>query len=189
MFAHLKDLTADNTLHIEAGKALADTALESAERFLTLNLDVSRHWFEQSITHIKALQEVRDVRSFVNLRAAQTQPAIDAAMNYSRGVYEIARESREEAAKIVGVQLADVSADVSDAIDQVLQRAPAGSEGAVAVIRTAIDTANSAYDKMNVVALKIAVITQANVSAARQASFQAAANAATMGNITCKKAA
>jgi phasin family protein len=189
MFAPLKDLPADNTLHVEAGKALADTAFESAERFLALNLNVSRHLFEQSIAHIKALQEARDVRSFVNLRAARTQPAIDAAINYSRSICEIASETREETARIVGVQLADVSADLSDVIDRVLQRAPAGSEGAVAVIRTAIDTANSAYDRMNGVALKVAEMTQANVSAARQASFQAAANAATMGDSARQKAA
>jgi phasin family protein len=185
MFAQLKDFVPAPTLHVEAGLALVNTALESSERYFALNLKVSRSLFEQSLSNLKALQGARDVRSFVSLRAAQAQPAIDAAVGYSRSVCEIASAAKEETTRIVEVQLADLNADASDAIDRALQRAPAGSESAVAVIRTAIDAANSAYDKMNGAAQKVAEITEAHVIAVRQAGFQAAANAAVMG----KKAA
>jgi hypothetical protein len=49
---------------------------------------------------------------------------------------------------------------------------------AVAVVRSAINAGNSAYDRLNVTASHLIEIAEANMSAASQATFKAAANAA-----------
>jgi phasin family protein len=180
MFSQFKNITVENSLHVEAGLALVSTFFESAERLATLNLNTSRSLLEQSVSNIKTMQEAKELKCFAGLQAAQTQPVIDAAIAYSRGIYEIASETKEEASKIVEVQFADVNAEVSELVDQVLERAPVGSEQAVAAIRTAIDAANSAYDRINTAAAQVVSLAEINISAASQASFKAAANAAKM---------
>ena len=180
MFSQLKNITNENSLHVEAGLALVSTFFESAERFTTLNLKTSRSLLEQSAANIKAMQEAKEIKCFAGLQAAQAQPVIDAAIAYSRGIYEIASETKEETSKIVEVQFADVNAEVSELVDQVLERAPVGSEQAVAAIRTVIDAANSAYDRINTATSQVVNLAETNVIAASQASFKAAANAAKM---------
>jgi phasin family protein len=180
MFTSFKNFTADNTLHVEASLALVNTAFDSSERFTALNLNAARSLFAQSVANIKALQGSKDIKSFVSLQSVQARPNIDAAIAYSHGLYAIASEAKEETSKIVGLQLADVSAEVSGIVDKALNSAPVGSETAVAAIRTAIDSANSAYERVNKVVTQVAEIAEANVSAARQAGFKAAANVAKM---------
>jgi len=180
MFTPFKNFTADNALHIEASLALVNTAFDSSERFTALNLNAARSLFEQSVSSIKALQSGKDIKSFVSLQSVQARPNIDAVIAYSHALYAIANEAKEETTKIVGLQLVDVSAEVSGIVDKALNSAPVGSETAVAVIRTAIDNANSAYERVNKVVTQVTEIAEANVSAARQAGFKAAANVAKM---------
>jgi phasin family protein len=176
MFAKLQDFTADHKFNVEASLTLANTIFASAERLAALNLNTARSLLEQSTANFQALLGTKDVQSFVSLQAAQAQPAIDTAISYSRGIYEIAAETKEEIAKIVEVQVADTNAKVIDIVDKALKSAPAGSETAVASIRTAIAATNSAYDSMNKVARKFSEITEANVAAAGQVTLKAAGN-------------
>lgn len=181
MFTQLKAMRADNALHSEAGLALANTVFDSAERLVAHNLSASRKLMNASFAHLHALNGSQDVRTIVSLQAAQTKPAIDSAIAYSRGVLEITSEAKQEAAKIVEVQVADVSAGVSDIVDKALTRAPAGSETAVAAIRTAIDTANTAIGQISATAKQVAEIAEASAASATEAGFKAAAKAATIG--------
>lgn len=185
MFAKFQELTADHKFNVEASLTLAHTVFASAERLAALNLNVARSLLEQSTANFQALLDAKDVQTLVRLQAAQAQPTIDKAIAYSRGVYELATETKEEIAKIVEVQFADANTKVAGLVDKALKSAPAGSETAVANIRTAIDAASSAYDSINSVAKKFSAIAEANVTAASQATIKAASNITQMA----KKAA
>ena len=174
MFTKIQDFTAENKFNIEASLTLANTIFASTERLAALNLNAARNLLEQSTANWKALLGVKDVQSFVSLQAAQAKPVIDNAIAYSRSIYEIATDTKEEIAKIVAVQVADVNTKVTNIVDKALKSAPAGSETAVATIRQAIGVANSAYDNMNNMAKKFSEIAEANVAAAGQATLKAA---------------
>lgn len=176
MFAKIEDLTAEQKANIELSLKLANTVFASTERLAALNLATARSLFEQSAANVQTLLGAKDVKSFAALQAAQAQPAIDSAFAYSRSVYAIAAETKDEVAKLVEGTVAGVNAKVSGLVDKALKSAPAGSENAVAGIRNAIDAANSAYESINKVAKQVAQIAEANVSAASDATLKAAAN-------------
>jgi phasin family protein len=180
MFAKLQDFTADQKFNVEASVTLANTVFASAERLAALNLNTARSLLEQSVANFKALTGAKDVQSFVSLQAAQAQPAIANAIAYSRHLRNRHRNQAKKIAKIVEVQFADANAKVSGLVDKALKNAPAGSETAVAGIRTAINAANSAYDSMNKVAKQVAEIAEANATAAGEATLKAAANVTQM---------
>ena len=180
MFAKLEELTVDQKATVETSLKLANTVFASTERLAALNLNTARSLLEQTVQNFKTLLGAKDVQSFVTLQAAQAQPALDNALAYSRGIYEIATQTKEEIAKLVEGQIADTNAKVTGLVNKALKNAPAGSETAVATLRTAIDAANSAYDSMNKVAKQVVEIAEANVSAASDATLKAAANVTKM---------
>jgi len=96
-------------------------------------------------------------------------------MEYSRNVISIAAETKDKIAKEVEVHVADTNAKVSGLVEKALAAAPAGSEVAVAAVKTAIKSANDAYQGLNKVAKQAAEVAEASVSAATSATIKAAA--------------
>jgi phasin family protein len=177
MFTQFKNFTAENPFNFETSLTLANTVFASAERLAALNLSTARSLLDHSVANITALQGTKDVQSFVSLQSTQAQPAVELAMAYSRGFYEIATETKEEIAKIVEAQLADTKEKVSGLVDKALKSAPEGSDAAVAGVRKVIDMVNSAYDSMNQATKQATKIAEANVAAASDAAIKATTNA------------
>jgi len=88
-------------------------------------------------------------------------------------VYEISAQTQEELAKMVEAQYAEFQKSVAGLLDQAAKSAPAGSDVAVAAVKSAIAAANSAFDNMNKAAKQVAEITEANVAAATNATVKA----------------
>jgi gamma-glutamyl:cysteine ligase YbdK (ATP-grasp superfamily) len=100
------------------------------------------------------------------------------AVAYSRSVYEITTQSQGEFTKILDSQYAEMNKNVSSALDKAVKGAPAGSDVAVAAVKSAIAAANSAYETMNKAAKQVAEMTEANVAAATSATVKAVGAAA-----------
>ena len=75
--------------------------------------------------------------------------------------------------KLVEEQVAEFNKQVVTGLDKFVKSAPAGSELAVAAVKTAISTVNSAYDNLSKSAKQFADMTQANVEAATSQVAQA----------------
>jgi hypothetical protein len=101
------------------------------------------------------------------------QPAVEKAVAYSRSVYEIATQTQEELSKVVEGQFSEMNKNVATALDKAAKNAPAGSDVAVAAVKSAIAAANSAYDSMTKAAKQVAEIAEANVAAATTATVKA----------------
>lgn len=160
----------------------ANTAFDGIERLALLNLAAARSVFETSIGNFTTLLGAKDVQSFVNLQKSISAPSIEKGMEYSRNVIAIASETKDKIAKEVEVQVADTNAKVSGLVEKALASAPAGSEVAVAAVKTAIKTANEAYEGLNKAAKQAAEVAEASVAAATAATMKAA-------NVAASKAA
>ncbi len=186
MFATPEQLAGANKANVETMLTLANTAFASAERFAALNLNTARAVLEDSVNNAKALLGAKDLQEVVSLQATLAQPSVEKAVAYSRSVYEISAQTQEEFSKLVEVQFAEVNKNVASTLDKAAKSAPAGSDVAVAAVKSAIAAANSAYDTMNKAAKQVAEITEANVAAATNATVKAVGATATQ---KAKKAA
>ena len=90
---------------------------------------------------------------------------------------------------MVESQIADGNKRLASLVDAASKNAPAGSESAVALVRSALSAASTAYDTVSKAAKQVADITEANVSAATNATFKAASSAASAVPVRGKKAA
>ena len=144
------------------------------ERLAALNLSAGRSYFEACFANVNALLGTTDVKSFVDLQQKLATPAIDKGMEYSRNLFAIATETKDKIAKEVESRVVAANANVADLVDQALAAAPAGSDVAVEAVKSAMKTANEAFEGLNKAARQAADVTEASVVAATEAALNAA---------------
>lgn len=178
MYTTREQFAQANKANVETLLTIANTAFASAERFAALNLNTARTLLEDSVNTAKTLMGAKDLQELVGLQASLAQPAIEKAIAYAKSVYEIASQTQEEFAKIFDSQYAEVNRNVAEALDKAAKNAPAGSDVAVAAVKSALAAANSAYETMNKAARQVAEMAEANVAAATSATVKAVGAAA-----------
>jgi phasin family protein len=172
-------LATSNKANVEALLTLANTAFASAERLAALNLNTARGLLEDSVNSTKTLLAAKDIQELISIQSTLAQPSVEKAVSYSRSIYEIATQTQEEIAKIVEAQFSEANKTVASALDKAAKNAPAGSDVAVAAVKSAIAAASSAYDSLTKAARQVAEVTEANVAAATNATVKAVGSAST----------
>jgi len=170
MYVTPEQIAATNKAGVEAILGFANSQFAAFERLSALNFNATKSSFEESVDHAKSLMNAKDIQEFVNLNAAVTQPALEKATAYSRSVYEVASQTQGELAKYVEAQAAEFNKNLAGLLDKVSKNAPAGSDVAVAAVKSALAAANSAYDSFNKVAKQATEIAEANFAAATSAA-------------------
>ncbi len=173
-----ESLASANKAAVETFLVLANTAFASAERLSALNLNAGRAFLEDGIANAKALLGAKDVQQLVALQSTLAQPTLEKLVSYSRNVYEIATQTQEEVSKIVESQVAEGNKTVANALDKAAKNAPAGSDAAVAAVKSAFAAANTAYDNISKATKQVVEIAEANMAAATSATVKAAGAAA-----------
>jgi len=173
MFNTPEQFAAANKASVDALLTLANTALASAERIAALNLNTARSVLEDGVANAKALLGAKDPQEFFSVQASLAQPSLEKAVAYSRSVYEISAQSKEEFAKLLEAQFADFQKQSLALLEKATKNAPAGSDIAVSAVKSAIASASSAFDSLNKAAKQVADIAEANVAAATNATVKA----------------
>ena len=164
MFKTPEQFASANKATVDSLLSLANTALASAERIAALNLNTARSVLEDSVSGAKALMSAKDPQEAMAIQASLTQPNVEKAAAYSRSVYEISAQTQEELSKMVEAQFGDFQKTVAGLLDKAAKSAPAGSDVAVAAVKSAIAAANSAFGNMNTVAKQFSDAAQANIA-------------------------
>jgi phasin family protein len=166
MYQAPEQLLALNKANLEAAVRFAGIALEGAERMLELQLKTAKSAFADGVQQAKAMTEIKDVQEFAQLKNTMAQPTLDKASSYVKSIYDVAAATQSEINKLVEEQFAEFNKQVVTSLDKAVKSAPAGSEVAVAAVKSAITAVNSAYDNLSKSAKQFADMTQANVEAA-----------------------
>ncbi len=168
-----EQFAAANKAAVDSLLSVANTALASAERIAALNLNTARSVLEDSVSGAKAVMSAKDAQEALTIQASLAQPNVEKAVAYSRSVYEISAQTQEEVTKMLEAQFGDFQKQIAALLDKASKSAPAGSDVAVAAVKSAIAAATSAFDNMNKAAKQVAEITEANVAAATNATVKA----------------
>lgn len=170
MYITPEQIAATNKAGVEAILALANSQFSAFEKMSSLSFNAGKSAFEDGINHAKALLNAKDIQEIVNLNAAAAQPAMEKAIAYSRGLYEVATQTQGELTKLAESQASELNKSVAGLLEKVSKNAPAGSDVAVAAVKSALAAANSAYDSFTKVAKQATEIAEANFAAATSAA-------------------
>ena len=158
---------------VHALNAVGHALISGAEKLSSLNVTAGRNAIDTATEAVQSLSSVKDPNGLVALSGATAQPSVDRLMSYTREVVGIATGVTAEIGKVVEEQIADGNRRVAELLDYVAKNAPAGSEQAVALLRSAFAAGNAAYDTTTKVSKQAADWAQSNFAAAAKAATTA----------------
>jgi phasin family protein len=157
---------ASNKAAAEAMIGIANAQFAMFERLAALNLSASKAAYEDGISYVRAALGAGTPQDLLNLTATAAQPAIEKSLAYSRSIYEVVAQSQGSFTKLVEAQTTDLNKGVSSLLDQYSKSGPAGSDVAVAALKSAFAAASTAYDSFSKAAKQTSELAQANFTAA-----------------------
>ena len=177
--------------NLETLFGLTGKAFEGVEKLVELNIQAARSNIAESQEHAQRMLSAKDPQELLALNASYAQPAAEKLLSYGRHVYEIAAATQAEFARVAEAHYEDQNRKVQSLVDNVVKNAPAGSETAVAVIKSAINAANTTYETVHKATKQAVEMAESNFNAATAAASKAAAQAsrsATAAAASAKKA-
>lgn len=161
-----EQLIAANKEALESVISLAGILFVGTEKLIDLNLKTSKAAFADSAKTLKALAGVKDVQELTDVQGTFVQPAADKFAAYSRSVYTVASETQADLTKFFEERFSEANKTFVTALDKAAKSAPAGSDVAVAAVKSAVAAANQAYDVFSKASRQVAEATEATVNAA-----------------------
>ncbi|WP_280192693.1 phasin family protein [Delftia sp. PS-11] len=151
--------------NIETLFGLTSKAFEGVEKLVELNVTASRAALNEVAQHTQAVLSVKDAQELLALQANLFQPLAEKAASYSRHLYDIASGTSAEFAKAFENQTTELQKNFGALVENTAKNAPAGSETAVAVMKSAVSAANNAFESVQKAVKQATDLAEANFTA------------------------
>ena len=161
----VEQVMASHKANVETLMGLTSKAFEGVEKIVELNLSASRAAMAETAEHAKAVLSVKDAQELMALQSGLLQPLAEKTAAYSRHLYDIASGSTAEFAKSFEGQAADAQKSFMGLVDNAAKNAPAGSETAVAVMKSAVAAASNALESVQKAVKQATDVAEANFNA------------------------
>jgi phasin family protein len=160
-----EQLAALSKSQLDAVLNTAALAADNAEKLADLQLKAGKAAYEDAVKALRQVAAVKDVTELASYTTAAAQPAWDKAAAYAKSAYEVVAAAQAEYAALVEEQVAEFNKNVVVTLDAALKSAPAGSEGAVSAVKSAVHSANTVYESFIKAAKQVNTIAEANMAA------------------------
>ncbi len=158
----VEQIMASHKANIETLLGLTSKAFEGVEKIIELNLTASKAALADTRSHAQAMLSAKDAQELIALQSALIQPLAEKSAAYSRHLYDIASGSSAEFSKAFEGQASEVQQKFLEFVDSTAKNAPAGSESAVAVMRSAVMAANNALESVQKAVKQATDVAQSN---------------------------
>lgn len=173
-----EQIVAAQKSNLETLFGLTNKAFEGIEKLVELNLQVVKSTIAENQENAQKALSAKDAHELLSLQASVTQPLTEKLLSYGRHLYEIVSTTQAEFTKVAEAQYEEQNRKVQALVDNVAKNAPAGSETAVAVMKSAITAANTTYETVHKATKQAVEIAESNFNAAATAASKAAQQAA-----------
>jgi phasin family protein len=166
-------LAATNKANLEALIGLTAKAFEGVEQLTALNLQTAKGGLDEFKETAVAVLSARDAQSLLALQAGLLQPAADKAAAYGQQVYRIVADIKADFEKVGAEQTAAAQASFSALIEAAGKNAPAGSSDGIALIKSTMASANSAFESLRNAGLQAVETAEANYASVTKGASKA----------------
>lgn len=172
-------LTAEQMLaaqkaNVETLFGLTAKAFEGVEKLVELNVTASRAALNEAAETAQTVLSVKDAQELLAVQAALFQPLAEKTAAYSRHLYDISSATGAEFTRAVEGQFADAQKKFLAVVDNAAKNAPAGSETAVAVFKSAVAAGNNALESVQKAVKQASDVAEANFNAVASTAVNAA---------------
>jgi phasin family protein len=159
---------------VETLFGLTAKAFEGVEKLVDLNLTASKAALTEAAGTTQAMLSVKDAQELLALQASLFQPLAEKTAAYSRHLYDIATGTGAEFSRTFEAQAAEVQQKFLAVVDNAAKNAPAGSETAVAVFKSAVAAGNNALESVQKAVKQATEVAEANFNAVANQAVNAA---------------
>jgi phasin family protein len=153
-------------------------AFEGMEKLVELNLQVAKASMGEVAETARSALAVKDAQELLALQAGLVQPAAEKAAAYGRHLYDIAAATNAEITRITEAQVASAQSNFVSAVDGIVKNAPAGTESAAVLMKSAIAAASNAMETVQKAAKQATDVAEANFQAITSTAVKATQGAA-----------
>ena len=180
-FSAPEQFTEFNKTAMEAILGLAKISFDTTERLVGLNIEASKESFAEMTKSAKALAEIKDVNSLMEVRSKVNEASVEKALEYSRSLYDVFTQSQTKLSAFYEQHTAHVNKEMAAAIEKAVKSAPAGADVAIAALKSSVAATAAAVDSITKASKQVANFADATVKAGTEA-----ATAATKATATAK---
>ena len=144
----------------------ANKAFHSVAELVELNISTAKASLEHSAAAAQQMMAIKDPQELMSLTSTQAQPNAEKALAYGRNLASIASKVQAEFTKAAEARLAETSRQVSTLIEDLSKSAPAGSENAIAMLKTTIANATAGYEQLSKASKQASETMEENISQA-----------------------
>ncbi len=177
-------ILAAHKANLDTLMGLTTKAFEGVEKLVELNVAASRAALNDASKNASAVLDVKNAQDLLSVQAGLLQPMAEKTAAYSRHLYEIAASTSAEFSKAFEAKTTEAQAKFNEFVDTAAKNAPAGSESAVAAMKTAVAAANNAYDSVQKAVKQAGEVAENNFNTVTNQVVSAAGN---VGAATAKK--
>ena len=173
----VEQIVASNKANLDTLFGLTTKAFAGVEKMVELNVTAVKAALAETSEHAKASMSVKDAQEFLALQAGLIQPMAEKSAAYSRHLYDIATSASAEFTKNVEEQSAEAQKKFMGLVDTASKNAPAGSESAVTMMKSAVAAANNAFESVQKSVKQATEMAEKNFAAASETAMKATASA------------
>ncbi|MDB5814673.1 MAG: phasin protein [Rhodocyclales bacterium] len=134
--------------NLESAMRLAQLSIENSQRILHLQMQTAKEMFEDGVSNVQSLTQVKTPQEAMELRARYAQHAAEKMLTTSRNIAEITAEVQTEMSKLVSQQLNSGSHDLMEAMQGFLKGMPLNSHAAAEAMQTTFETARKTLEQV-----------------------------------------
>jgi len=148
------------------------------EQLVNLNIKLFKSSLDEIAEKSQQVAGLKDVQQAASFATELAQPSAEKVLDYGKNVFEIISGVQKEITQLAEKQIADTQTQAADFVEQLAKNAPAGSESAVALVKSGLVAASNATDTVLKATRQAAELNEANVNAATGAVMKTAEQAA-----------
>ena len=168
-----EQIMASHKANIETLFGLTQKAFEGVEKLVELNVQATKAALAETANNTQAVMGVKDAKELLALQASMVQPLAEKTAAYSRHLYDIAQYAGAEINKSLEGQTAEAQKKFADLIDSATQNAPAGSETAVTMMKSAMTAANTAFESVQKAVKQASDMAETNFNSVSESALSA----------------
>ena len=172
-----EQFTATNKANFETMMSLTAKAFDGVEQLTALNLQVVKASLDEATEAGRAALQAKDPQSLFASQAAALQPSAEKATAYGKQVAGIVATCKADIEKVAAQQAAAAQSAFGALVEAAGKNAPVGSGNGVDLFKSAMATANNAFESLQKAGRQAAETAEANYAAVTGSMTKAASKA------------
>ena len=172
-----EQFAATNKANFETLMGMTAKAFEGVEQLTALNMQVVKASLDEATETGLAALSAKDPQALFALQATLLQPSTEKATAYGKQVTAIVASIKADVEKVAGQQAAAAQSSFTALIEAAGKNAPTGSGNGVELFKSALATANNAFDGLQKAGRQAAETAEANYAAVTGSMVKATSKA------------